>query len=188
MRKLSLCVIPAISVALAGCNAENTANDAASADAASPQNAAGDTAAPSTANLINGGKPLTMDTQVAHPSGMVVQVNSLQAKPAETVLNVTFINGDDDEQFLNQFPNNRNGYIVTGDGQKFYLSPQPTNAKIAVQPGQTLNGDLVFTGRLPLDQSAVLVLNDGTDTQNQYTRSPGFRIDLPASPASGTPQ
>lgn len=134
--------------------------------------------------LIGGGAPVALTAQSAHPSGMILQLTSLQAKPTETVIGMTVINGDSDEQKLNAYPNNRNAFIVTGAGERFYLSPPPTNPELAIQPGQRMQGELVFLGRLPKGQNATLVLNETSSSPNRYTNQPGFRMDLPLTDAA----
>lgn len=42
-----------------------------------------------------------------------------------------------------------------------------------------MEGELVFLGRLPQAQSAILVLNENSATDNEHTDTPGFRINLP---------
>lgn len=132
--------------------------------------------------LWRGGEAAPLDVQVAHPNGVVLQLTSLQSRETETVIGVRVINGDDREINLNRF-NNRDGYIVVESGERLYLSPPAVNTRLSVQPGQTLEGELVFLGRLPQTQNAVLVLNENSSTDNQHTNVPGFRIDLPLASA-----
>lgn len=149
--------------------------EAGGAPAASPTTPA----APAATALWNGGQALPLDIQVAHPNGVVLQLTSLQSRPTETVVGVRIINGRDREVELNRFNNRRDGYLVVDSGERIYLSPPPANPRLSIQAGQTLEGELVFLGRLPRGQSAILVLNENSSTDNQYTTQPGFRIDLP---------
>lgn len=134
--------------------------------------------------LWNDGQAMPLDIQLAHPNGVVLQLTSLQSRATETVVGVRVINGRTREVQLNRFNNNRHGYIVVDSGERIYLSPPPSNAQLAIQAGQTLEGELVFLGRLPRAQSAVLVLNENSSTDNQHTAQPGFRIDLPLQEVS----
>lgn len=127
--------------------------------------------------LIGGGKPMPLDVQVPHANGLILQVDSLQAKPTETVITATIINGDDRENALNQYGND-DTYIVGADGAKLYLSPPANNEKLNIPAGQKMQAELVFLGRLSKDGQATLIVNDGDDTGNQYTDTPGFRIPL----------
>jgi hypothetical protein len=137
--------------------------------------------------LWRGGEQVPLDIQVPHPNGTVLQLTSLQSRQTETVLGIRVINGDDREIQLNRFNNNRNGYIVVDSGERIYLSPPTENRTLAIQPGQTMEGELVFLGRLPQAQSGILILNENNSAENEYTNTPGFRINLPLSAAPGTP-
>jgi FtsP/CotA-like multicopper oxidase with cupredoxin domain len=136
------------------------------------------------AQLFGGGKPMPLTLQNAHPGGLVLQVNSIQAKPTETVIRVTVINGDTDEQMLNQFPTNRNGYLLASNGERLYLSPPTANPELRIGAGQRMEGELVFLGRLSQGGGATLVLNDGRDISSVYSNSPGFRIPIPLQSAA----
>ena len=173
---------------VAGCGESpsgNTAGGTTTAAEGSLEEGTAGSAQPQTASsLWRGGEQTPLDIQVAHPNGVVLQLTSLQSRETETVIGVRVINGEDHEIHLNRF-NNRDGYIVMGSGERLYLSPPPGNAQLSIQPGQTLEGELVFLGRLPPAQSAILVLNENNSTDSQHTRTPGFRIDLPlANPAA----
>jgi len=148
------------------------------ADPAPGSSPATDSPAPAP-NLWNGGQAAPLDLQVAHPNGVVLQLTSLQSRATETVVGVRVINGRDREILLNRFNNNRHGYIVVDSGERIYLSPPPSNSRLSIQAGQTLVGELVFLGRLPAGQSAILVLNENSSVDNQHSANPAFRIDLP---------
>ncbi len=149
-------------------------------------------AAGATSALWRGGESVPLDIQVAHPNGTVLQLTSLQSRQTETVVGIRVINGDNREIRLNRFNRNRDGYIVVDSGERIYLSPPGSNSDLTVQPGQTMEGELVFLGRLPQAQNAILVLNENSATDNEHTDTPGFRINLPlqdgaaAAPAAGT--
>lgn len=168
-------------ILIAGCEKQD-AEPAAEVTATEAQAVAAESA--SSASLWQGGAQVPLDLQVVHPNGVVLQLTSLQSRETETAVGVRVINGDDKEIDLNRY-NNRDGYIVVESGERLYLSPPPSNTKLSIQPGQTLEGELVFLGRLPQTQSAVLVLNENSSTDSEHTRVPGFRIDLPLS--SGAP-
>ena len=188
--KLSGLALGAFALALVGCGgqkAEQPDQTAPAATGATAQVAADTTP---TAVLWNDGKSKPLDIQVAHPSGVVLQLTSLQSRPTETGIGVRVINGRDEDSTLNYWVTTREGYILLENGERLYLSPPTTNPKLNVPAGKTFEGELVFLGRLPRLQSAVLVLNDGNNTDSTYTDTPGFRIDLPlaaAAPAAAVP-
>lgn len=180
-------------MALAACG---QARDEAAAPA---ENAAATNASPAgtpsggtTSALWRGGESIPLDIQVAHPNGTVLQLTSLQSRQTETAVGIRVINGDNREVRLNRFNRNRDGYIVVDSGERIYLSPPTSNSDLTVQPGQTMEGELIFLGRLPQAQSAILVLNENSATDNEHTDTPGFRINLPlqegaaSAPAAGT--
>ncbi|KQT32252.1 hypothetical protein ASG29_10555 [Sphingomonas sp. Leaf412] len=162
-------------LALAACNqgaAPPDANQSAAAQAAGAT-------APAAAKLWNGGTEKGLDIQVAHPNGTVLQVTSVQSRATDTAVGIRIINGHQRDVQLNNFPNNRASYLLLDDGQRLYLSPPATNARLNVPKGQTFEGQLVFLGRLEPVKAAVLVLNENSSTDSEYSDSPGYRIDLP---------
>ncbi|SOB78707.1 hypothetical protein SAMN06297144_0174 [Sphingomonas guangdongensis] len=132
----------------------------------------------------NGAKK-ALDLQSAHPNGVVLQLTSVQSRPTETVLGVRVINGRDRAIELNRFNSNRDGYLALDTGERLYLSPPGNNPRLSVEAGQTLEGELVFLGKLPQSQSAVLILNENGQTDSQYTTTPGYRINLPLGTVAG---
>lgn len=176
-------VVLALGLATAGCGTNTgTGNETAAAG-----NNAQDLTpeGPSlTGRLFGGGKPVPLTIQVAHPGGLVLQLTSIQAKATETVVGVTVINGDSDEQQLNQWPNNRNAYLLAANGERLLLSPPQANPELRVGAGQRMQGELVFLGRLEKGAGATLVMNDGSDISNKYSNSPGFRIPIQLTEAA----
>ena len=106
-------------------------------------------------------------------------MTSLQSRQTDTAVGIRVINGRDREIDLNRFPNNRNGFLLLESGERLFLSPPASNARLTVPAGQTFEGELVFLGRLPTVRTGVMVLNEQQSGDNQYTTTPGFRIDLP---------
>lgn len=166
---------------LVGCGKDKGAPPPA-IDAVASDPAAAPAAAP-TGGLWQGGAQQSLDIQSAHPNGVVLQLTSLQSRPTETAIGIRVMNGRDREIELNRL-NNRNGYIVLDSGERLYLSPPANNPRISIPAGQTMEGELVFLGRLPQVRSAVLILNERGGSDNQYSTTPGFRIDLPLEGAA----
>lgn len=154
-----------------------TATPAAQAEALPPST-------PASSSMWNGGQAKPLDIQVAHPNGVVLQLTSLQSRQADTVVGVRVTNGREREAELNRFLTNRDGFLLLDTGERLYLSPPTTNKRLTVPAGQTFEGELVFLGRLPQVRSAVLVLNENSSADNQYTNTPGFGIDLPLGGAA----
>ncbi|VXC43259.1 hypothetical protein [Sphingomonas sp. AX6] len=169
-------IVIASGLALAACGQGGDGN-AAVADNTTTAGAVA--ATPGGATLWNSGQAKPLDIQVAHPNGVVLQVTSLQSRQTDTAVGIRVINGRDREIDLNRFPNNRNGFLLLESGERLFLSPPASNARLTVPAGQTFEGELVFLGRLPMVRTGVMVLNEQQSGDNQYTTTPGFRIDLP---------
>ena len=189
MLKLSLHIgLPlSMAVALAACGGDGTETKDGTVSGNAPVVEESMPAAAAASALWLGGEKAPLDIQVPHPNGTVLQLTSIQSREAETVVGIRVINGDDREIQLNRFNSNRNGYIVVDSGERIYLSPPPGNRDLAIQPGQTMEGELVFLGRLPQAQSGILILNENNSRENEHTRTPGFRIDLPLSSLVSAP-
>ncbi len=170
-------ILMASALALSACNQGGDGNATAVADTNTTAGAVA--AAPGAATLWNGGQAKPLEIQVAHPNGVVLQVTSLQSRQTDTAVGIRVINGRDREIDLNRFPNNRNGFLLMESGERLFLSPPPSNARLTVPAGQTFEGELVFLGRLPQVRTGVMVLNEQSSGDNQYSTTPGFRIDLP---------
>lgn len=185
--RLHRSLLPMLVLPLVACGRETEApeNNVATAPGQGPVA----TAAAGAPALWAAGRSIPLEIQTAHPNGVVLQLTSFQSRPTETVVGVRVINGRDSAVALNRFNNNRDGYLALDNGERLYLSPPATNPRLNVEAGQTLEGELVFLGRLPPSQAAVLVLNENSQTDNQYTANPGFRINLPLGTlASGAGQ
>lgn len=183
-RRLHLVLLSLPILLAAGCGSEpasdpsQSASDAPVMAAAEPQ-----PGRPNGGSLWQGGDQRPIDIQSAHPNGVVLQLTSIQSRPMETAIGIRVLNGRDRAIELNRF-NSRNGYIVLDSGERLYLSPPANNTKVSIPAGQTFEGELVFLGRLPPVQSAVLILNENASADNEHTSTPGFRIDLPLTGAA----
>lgn len=170
----------ALLASLSACQQQNAASSTPDANAVA---AAGGAAAAPVASLWNGGAAKPLDIQVANPNGTVLQLTSLQSRPTDTAVGIRVINGRDRDVDLNRF-NNREGYILLDTGEKLYLSPPATNTKLTIPAGQTFEGELVFLGRLPPAKTAILVMNENSSGNSEYSTTPQFRVDLPLAGAA----
>ena len=169
---------------LAACGQAADQSNGAAQNAANGAPATDGPAESSRVSLWNGGKAKPLDVQVAHPNGTVVQLTSLRTQPTATTVGIRVINGRDRDVGLNQ-QNLRSGYLLLDNGERLYLSPPSSNPKLSIPAGQTFEGELAFLGRLtPAANAAILVLNENSRTDTEYTITPGFRIDLPLAGAS----
>lgn len=127
--------------------------------------------------LFNRGEPMALDMVGQHDSGMVVRLTGIQAKPTETVINVEFVNGAESDKSMNQF--GRSTYLQTSDGGKLALSAPPGNENLSIETGARMNGELIFLGRIPEDDSIMLMINEGEEDSNRVDATPGFRFEIP---------
>lgn len=129
-----------------------------------------------------GGDGAAVDAQIAHPSGVVLQVLSVRASGERAVVAIRVLNGRDREIELDALTDK--SYIVTDSGEKLMLVPSPTNEDLAVQPGKTMDGELVFAGALPSSGNAVMILNEH-DSGGENTRNPRLEVSLPLEGSRG---
>lgn len=182
MRRKLLVAATGLSL-LAACNVRD---EEKAADTASPaRNEAADLT-PEEAGifdkLLGGGQPMKLSAEQQHPNGGVLKVNSLQVKPTETVVNMTYVNGHTREVQLNWTGNNKRTYLLA-DNRKFFLSPPVVDERVKIQPGATVTGDLVFIGAVPETNRVQLVVNEDGGTSD-WSYNPKFVIDLPVTSAA----
>jgi outer membrane protein OmpA-like peptidoglycan-associated protein len=125
------------------------------------------------------GKPI--DVQAVHPNGSVLQVLSLTRGDERSVVAIRVMNGRERDIELNG--GREQSYIVTDSGEKLLLVPSPTNADLAVPPGKSMDGALVFAGKLPASGNATLILNGSSSRDGQYESTPRFEVALPLDSA-----
>lgn len=165
-------LLPACSVKDAGDNVQSAATgNAADLTPEGPSIAS---------KLFGGGKPMPLDVQHQSANGMILYVTSVQAKPTETVVGVKVVNGADRDIELRW--TDQKTFLVAG-GQKFYVSPPLENRNLKVTQGTTMQGELIFLGRLPENAAVTLVLNDG-QSDGQYNATPGVSLPLPVTAAA----
>lgn len=165
-------------LALSACDIRSTDNQS---DAAANTNMTPE--GPSlAAKLFGGGKAMPLDIQQQAANGMILYLTSIQAKPTETVIGVKVVNGFDSDVQLNWSDKKT---FLTAAGQKFFLSPPIENKDVKVGAGATMQGELVFLGRLPTDAAVALVVNDGMSS-SAYSREPNLSVPIPVAAAAFT--
>ncbi|WP_448500899.1 hypothetical protein [Sphingomonas sp.] len=129
--------------------------------------------------LFANGQPMRLNVEQQHPNGGVLKLNSIQVKPTETVVNMTYVNGHIRDVQLNWATGSKRTYLLA-DGRKFNVSPPVTDDNIRVMAGATITGDLVFLGAVPETQGLQLVINENGGTGEQ-SFNPRFVVDIPAN-------
>lgn len=171
-------------ISLTACNVRDDDGTAANSAAGETVTAAdGTDLTPEQAGIFDklfaNGQPMRLNVQERHPNGGVLKLNSIQVKPTETVVNITYVNGHTRDVQLNWLSNSKRTYLIA-DGRKFSVSPPVTDDHIRVMAGATITGDLVFLGAVPETQGLQLVVNENGGTGEQSS-NPRFVIDVPAN-------
>jgi hypothetical protein len=119
----------------------------------------------------------TIEQQVNHPNGSVLQVKTLSFKDDSIIADLSVTNGHENEIVLNQ---SRDFLLRDNLGNVYHLAAIPQNPDVKIPPGQTLTGKFVFLGRLsPQANSLTLVTNDEYGSDRDYARDPKMMIDIP---------
>lgn len=132
---------------------------------------------------LTGGDGEPIDTQVVHPSGVVLEVLSFKRGGDRTLVNVRVLNGRDRDMELDSYRDK--GYLLTDSGEKLLLIKSPTNADLAVPAGKAMTGSLVFAGTLPSSGSVSMVLNADDSGNGEYSSNPRFEVALPLDRVGG---
>ncbi len=131
---------------------------------------------------LGGGDGARVDVQMAHPGGVVLQVNSVRSSGERTLVDVLVMNGRPRDAAL--AGGRDSTYILDDGGQKLLLVKSSTNPALTVAPGQTMAGQLVFGGSLG-SGNAMLVLNGQSDAGNVNASGPRFDVPLPTQGVRG---
>ena len=108
---------------------------------------------------------MPLSLQVAHPNGTVLQVTSVQSGDMDTSVGVRVINGRDKDVDLNRFNNNRAAICSSTRVSSTSRRRRPIQV---YRRGADIREKLVFLGRLQDVNSAILVLNENSSTDNEH--------------------
>lgn len=122
-----------------------------------------------------------LDLQANHASGSVLRVTGVRFEPDHVAVAMSFTNGSDHEQKLNQ--HHGNNFVLRDNlGNVYNLSAPPNNGDVAVPAGQSLDGEFVFLGRLHPDAAQLtLVTNEEHGGDQDHSRDPKMTIQIPLS-------
>ena len=130
-----------------------------------------------------GGAGQPIDAQAVHPNATVLQVLSLTRSGDRSAVAIRVMNGRERDIKLNA--GNEQSYLLTESGEKLLLVPSATTPDLAVPPGKTMDGVIVFAGKLPASGTATLIFNGNSSRDSLYTATPRFEIALPLDGAGG---
>ncbi|WP_292106891.1 OmpA family protein [Brevundimonas sp.] len=124
-----------------------------------------------------------LGAQVIHPSGVVLQVLSVEVGRDATQVSVRIINGRD--RSVNLISGDESSYLLTDSGEKLLIIPPATNERLSIPAGQTLDGVLAVAGAPPRGGDVVLVLNERGSSDNIHSEAPRMEVRLPLGGAFG---
>jgi outer membrane protein OmpA-like peptidoglycan-associated protein len=130
-----------------------------------------------------GGDGVAQDIQIAHPGGVVLQVQSVAVGGEATLVRARVMNGRERDIQLNA--GRENTYLLTDAGEKLLLVAPPANGPLAVPAGRTIDAALLFSGALPRGERATLVINQHGRADSVHTSTPRFEAVLAVDGARG---
>ncbi len=114
--------------------------------------------------------------QASAPAGVTIIVKKITVGEDATVVNL--VASFDSHQTNRVNLNDANAFLDIGKQQKLNLRQPQDNRYLAIGNGQSMEGDLVFPGRIPADASEVrLVFNDGHSGDD--LSAPGLTLTIP---------
>lgn len=155
-----------------------------STTAAAPEQTTPTSAQPAVSKLP---PPRQLDIQVKHANGTTLRVTEVSFHEDHIQLKGSATNGGQNDVELAA-----GGMVVRDDlGSTYNLSPPPHNPDLTVAKANTLQGSLVFLGRVaPRATTLTLTTNSryGNDT-SQYTRTPTMVVpNIPVGDPGGAGQ
>ena len=172
----ALGVISALSVACSKDPAKTQGADAASnaATASTTQTPSGPLAAPEAARTV------PVNVQGVAPIGVTVRVKSVELGPDATILDVSVSYSSNRASYVDMA--DTESFLQTETGERLMLKRPDDNRDLRIADGATMDGKLVFLGRVPAEAGQVrLVFNDGNTGDNSI--GPGMNILIPLKPA-----
>ena len=145
---------------------------ATAAPATAPVSASPSALAPADAKT----RKIPLNVQGVAEAGVTVRVKGAEIGGDATVLDVSI-------SFANRITNSTmlaltDTYLEDEQNERLHIKRPVDNRKVTIREGQTLDGQLVFMGRVSSGTRMVtLVFNDGNDSDNIV--APGLRIQLP---------
>ena len=116
------------------------------------------------------------DAQASAPVGVTIIVKKVTVREDATV--VTLVASFDSSETNSVNLNNSNAFLALGNDRKLHLRQLEDNPDMTIRNGQSMEGNLVFPGRIPADVREVsLVFNDGADGTS--TIAPGVTVKIP---------
>lgn len=101
---------------------------------------------------------IDVDVAERHPNGAVLQAREVRLRPDAIEVDVEILNGRDGRiQLHAPHPATRRLYAVDDRGNEYPFSPPPDNETVEVAASESLEGTLVFLGRLNPEATTLTV-------------------------------
>lgn len=133
--------------------------------------------------ISGGGEGRLIGAQVVHPNATVLQILSLKRDSDRSAVTIRIFNGRDRDIKLNE--GSEQSYILTDSGEKLLLVPGSVNSDLSIPAGKAMDGEIVFSGKLPSSGTATLIFNANGSRDSAFTASPRFEVALPLDAAGG---
>lgn len=140
--------------------------------------ALGTCALPAAADDAAGTKlSIPANVQATAAVGVVVRVKEIVAAEDVTLVTIS-ASYSGETSFLELAYTDSGTYLLDENGQKFPLRAPEDNRNLRISRGDTMQGRLVFLGRVaPESKKVRLVFNDGASGSD--TNGPGLALDIP---------
>lgn len=118
------------------------------------------------------------NVQKSAPVGVTLMVKKVAVGEDATI--VTLVASFDSRETNSVNLNDQNAYLDLGDGQKLSLRQPEDNRYLTIKNGESMEGELVFPGRIPAEAKQVtLVINDNNPGND--TVAPGLSLTIPVA-------
>lgn len=118
-----------------------------------------------------------LDISKSHPNGAVIQLQQVRFTANTIELEVEILNGRDGPIQLNGGLNSRRLHVGDDVGNEYPFSPPTDNEAVEVAEGESLEGTLVFLGRVDREATELTVHSYG-GADNQSPGFPGVDMDI----------
>ncbi|VEP15876.1 conserved exported hypothetical protein [Hyella patelloides LEGE 07179] len=116
----------------------------------------------------------TLDLQVNHAHGSVIRLKEISFQNDSIITNLGIVNGHRSAIRLNV---SRDLRLRDNLGNIYNLATLPQNPEVKISPGETLNGQFVFLGRIsPQARYLTLVTNDKYGSEQTTSTQPKIAI------------
>jgi len=125
-------------------------------------------------------RSIPLELEQRHPNGTLLRLEGVTIGATSLTVRLSAVNGYRDPVTLAQSP--FDGMVVTDDLDTTYNWSQPEeNGTLQIEPGGTLDAEVVFLGELDPDATTLTLTSnpDGANFDGDSTIFPSFRFEIP---------